>query len=58
MTEVGMIAEWEDIKESLRDPRMQQCKSLTNPVISYKLYGTPIYTLVLNHTNQHFKPNQ
>ena len=57
MTEVGMIAEWEDIKESLRDPRMQQCKSLTNPVISgfKKLYGTPIYTLVLNHTNQHFK---
>jgi hypothetical protein len=60
MTEVGMIAEWEDIKESLRDPRMQQCKSLTNPVISgfKKLYSTPIYTLVLNHTNQHFKPNK
>ncbi len=26
LTEVGMIAEWEDIKESLKDPRMRQCK--------------------------------
>ena len=26
LTEVGMIAEWEDIKESIKDPKMQQCK--------------------------------
>ena len=26
LTEVGMIAEWENIKESIKDPKMQQCK--------------------------------
>lgn len=26
LTEIGMIAEWEDIKDSLKDPRMQRCK--------------------------------
>jgi hypothetical protein len=26
ITEVGMIGEWKHIKESIRDPTMQQCK--------------------------------
>jgi hypothetical protein len=26
LTEIGMIAEWQDIKESLKNPKMQQCE--------------------------------
>ena len=26
IAEVGMIAEWEDIKESIKNPKMQQCE--------------------------------
>jgi hypothetical protein len=44
LTEIGMIAEWEDIKESLKDPRMQRCefraRSFCQPDISSTISTT------------------